>query len=645
MQALYNQLMAGSTGGATPRPAVEEVFATSTYIAAGAQNNVVNNIDLAGKGGLVWCKARSAVSAHMLIDTAQPTKGLDTSATTAQITLATTFAANNNGFTLGGNASPNTSGSSYVAWTFAKASRFFDSVHYTGNGNDEQGVAHNLGAIPGMVIIKNLATGDWVVWHKSFAEAGLSLPNGYLLLNTTAAYAPTAVPGRVYADASYIYIHNLSAAFENTAGAFYVAYAFAHDPAADGIIQCGWYQGNGAAAGPSINLGWEPQFVMIKNLTSTSNWVVFDSSRGMGVSLADDSVMYPGATTAETADTAYITPTSTGFTLNSSNVNLNAGASSYIYMAIRKMPSKQPTSGNKVFSATVLAGSAASRDITSVGFAPDLVLSRLSTATPTYVFDREKGIHKYAITSSTAAELSVTASINAFSSDGIQVGSSLPNSSGTWTHYFFRKYPGVFDIVTWAGTGAGSTMPHKLGVTPELVICKNRTVAKDWQVTNIYGKSAIWNTTAAGIDNGNSAGYLSPTTFDLLGVSVNESVYASGSNYIAYLFATKAGVSKVGQYAGDNNSTTGKFVDCGFAGAARFVMIKNMDAVGDWMVWDFAHGIVANSSQIWTPISSSSSALKNEMVLNAVPGGFTVLQTSVANANILGNNYLFLAFA
>jgi hypothetical protein len=41
--------------------------------------------------------------------------------------------------------------------------------------------------------------------------------------------------------------------------------------------------------------------------------------------------------------------------------------------------------------------------------------------------------------------------------------------------------------------------------------------------------------------------------------------------YIAYLFATVAGVSKVGSYTG-NGSTQN--MDCGFSSGARFVLIK-----------------------------------------------------------------------
>ena len=60
----------------------------------------------------------------------------------------------------------------------------------------------------------------------------------------------------------------------------------------------------------------------------------------------------------------------------------------------------------------------------------------------------------------------------------------------------------------------------------------------------------------------------------------------------AYLFATLAGVSKVGGVTHSGSSTD---VDCGFSNGARFVMLKRTDALGDWYFWDSVRGIVAGN--------------------------------------------------
>ena len=77
--------------------------------------------------------------------------------------------------------------------------------------------------------------------------------------------------------------------------------------------------------------------------------------------------------------------------------------------------------------------------------------------------------------------------------------------------------------------------------------------------------------------------------------TVNSGYWATGNatyDIIIYLFATLAGISKVGTYVGSSSGVV--TVDCGFTSGARFVLIKRNDAVGDWYVYDSVRGI--NSS-------------------------------------------------
>ena len=70
----------------------------------------------------------------------------------------------------------------------------------------------------------------------------------------------------------------------NATGQKYIAYVFAHDPEPDGIIKCDNY--TGTATGRKITLGWEPQYVMVKDTSSTGNWWIYDAQRG-GMKLYD----------------------------------------------------------------------------------------------------------------------------------------------------------------------------------------------------------------------------------------------------------------------------------------------------------------------------------------------------------------------
>ena len=119
-------------------------------------------------------------------------------------------------------------------------------------------------------------------------------------------------------------------------------------------------------------------------------------------------------------------------------------------------------------------------------------------------------------------------------------------------------------------------------------------------------------------------------------------VNRSGETYIAYLFATLDGISKVGTYtgAGSGNSVD---VDCGFTAGARFVVIKDTEATGDWYVYDSTRGIVSGNDPIlfFNSTAAEQSAADDIDPLNA---GFTVVSNN-SGLNTSGRTYLFLAIA
>jgi hypothetical protein len=129
----------------------------------------------------------------------------------------------------------------------------------------------------------------------------------------------------------------------NTNGDTYVAYLFAHDTASDGLIQCGSYTGNSSTDGPEINLGWQPQWVMIKDTTgSQGSWVIFDTARGIVTSDVDP-VLQANLSNAEYTGTNYLDALSNGFKLTvgggsygtTQDTHVNYTGHTYIYIAIR----------------------------------------------------------------------------------------------------------------------------------------------------------------------------------------------------------------------------------------------------------------------------------------------------------------------
>ena len=326
-------LATAGAAGAGDATYVDDVFSTFLYEGNNSTQTINNGIDLSGEGGLVWQKGRSMSSGswsipHLLYDTERGTrKLLSSSSSDAESTPVYGVSSfNSNGFSL--NDSYTHSNSSvidggYCSWTFRKAPGFFDVVTYTGSGS-VQNISHNLGSVPGMILIKNLDTQyDWAVYHRS---TGNSI---YLRLNTTAASASSSSYWNNTTPTSTHFTIGTNSTI-NQSGASFVAYIFAHDDARFGtnedesVISCGTFN---ATSGTQVNIGWEPQFLLAKNVTSANDWSIVDTMRGFTAD--SDNYLLANKAQPEYGYPLYA-PTPTGFT-----VSFTANNDAYIYMAIR----------------------------------------------------------------------------------------------------------------------------------------------------------------------------------------------------------------------------------------------------------------------------------------------------------------------
>ena len=215
-------------GAVATKTYVDDIFSTFLYTGTGSSGKqIVNNIDLSNEGGMVWLKNRSSTGSNTILDTVR-TNGFDKSLytdTSGSEVSGWSSTANSNGFTLGqGYTNINGSGETYASWSFRKAPGFFDVVTYTGNGTNGHQIAHNLGSIPGMILIKNLDTTDnWVVGHCKLADTDPW--DHQLQLNTTGA----AVNDTRFADTPPTSTHFTVGASdgENKNSSNIVAYVFA----------------------------------------------------------------------------------------------------------------------------------------------------------------------------------------------------------------------------------------------------------------------------------------------------------------------------------------------------------------------------------------------------------------------------------
>lgn len=323
-------------GAASTAPDVSEVFSTDLYTGNGSSQTITNGVDLAGEGGLVWVKQRSGTQFHSLHDSGRGFYGtLSSNSTAAEDTGPYGVSGfNSDGFAIDNAGSyVNNSGSTYAAWTFRKSPRFFDVVTYTGDGAAGRTISHNLGVEPGMIVVKRRdTTGEWWVWHR-----GKSGFRG--MLDSTQAFDSDS-SGTIWGDgathtapdSSDFTVSSYSGV--NASGGTYVAYLFAHDDADDGIIQCGSYTGNGSATGPTITLGWEPQYVMIKRTDLAEEWQVWDNARD--TSSPHDAVLYPNRNWNENFESSRpVAFNSTGFQPQTDRGAVNASGGTYIFTAIR----------------------------------------------------------------------------------------------------------------------------------------------------------------------------------------------------------------------------------------------------------------------------------------------------------------------
>jgi hypothetical protein len=353
-----------------------------------------------------------------------------------------------------------------------------------------------------------------------------------------------------------------------------------------------------------------------------------------------DAFLYPNLANAEVTAGGSEIVTSTGIQIT----GFGAGIT-YIYIAIRRGPMKVPTVGTSVFSPNAVTSGTV-----TTNFPVDLQIAAYRS---TYTYnstanDRLRGVSTNAtttsslglITSSTNAEGGACVSSLNWSSVGTAVPGELSGVSSIYWN--FQRAPGFFDEVCYTGTGSATTFAHNLGVVPELMIVKNRNGVNPWPV---YAASqtainyATLNSTSAFSTAGSSTWNNTTPTSLVFSVGNSAEVNGSGSTYVAYLFASCPGVSKVGSYTGTGATQT---IDCGFTGGARFVLIKRSDSTGDWYVWDTARGMVSGTDPSLLLNSIAVEVNANSVYTTGV--GFQIVSTA-AGINASGGTYIFLAVA
>ena len=665
MDPITQQIALASAGASADPLYVDDVFSTNLYTGDGSTETITHGIDLAGEGGMIWMKQRSGTYKHTLWSSdvlGQNNQGwaadLSTNNTNAASPFSTSQSASYPAVTSTSHTSGfyNMSGVDIVNWTFRKAPGFFDVVTWSGDGNANRSIYHNLDSVPGCIMVKAInSTRDWNVYHRKTTDND---PEDYTIRlaedNPKFNYTffrdtpPTSTYFKVDGSTSM-----------NASGTTYVAFLFAHDDQRFGtdenesIIKCGGYD-SVYQTDVNVNVGFEPQWLLIKNVDASSHdWFLYDPMRG----LTHD--YDPGNTarrvTANMSSTeaasSGIELNSTGFKIQGTNPSgLNTWGSGvgnrYIYIAIRRSH-KPPSSGTDVFTpvfTNVSENRYASTGWTSQsGFPTDTIWTKPETIANWVVDSRL--IESYMKFNLSDGEAS-TSPFGFDTQDGVKEGSdNFPNSGVKFADWHFKRAAGFHDVVLYDGNGSSSqTLTHNLDAVPELIIVKRRSGGTGYWHTYV---EYLGNTRGVTLNTSNAAGNstsllwanTSPTSTQFT-VGGSTHLNNSGNKYYAQLFASVSGVSKIGSYTGTGNNVN---VDCGFTNGARFILIKRTDATGNWFVFDTARGISSSGGDPYYNTNNNDTQT-NLDYLNTLSSGFTVRSTASA-LNASGGTYLFFAIA
>jgi hypothetical protein len=306
---------------------------------------------------------------------------------------------------------------------------------------------------------------------------------------------------------------------------------------------------------------------------------------------------------------------------------------------------KVPTVGTSVFAPVFQNGAGT----VTTGFPVSLVIAQKPDGAGANVQDRLRGgsTNSYSVlySYSTNAEASGTGAGYGFDNNTGYVDAF--SSSAPRAYWNFQRAPSFFDEVCYTGDGySAQDVNHNLAVVPELVLVKSRSATGSWYAgcnfgNSSYSKLQLQSTAAAVSGSYNSTiDQISqkPTSSNL---QVAYLVNTSAEKYVAYLFATCAGVSKVGSYTGTG---TTKQIDCGFTAGARFVLIKRTDSTGAWYVWDSARGIVAGNDP-YLLLNSTAAEVTSTDYVDTYSAGFEISSTAPAAINASGGTFIFLAIA
>jgi hypothetical protein len=276
---------------------------------------------------------------------------------------------------------------------------------------------------------------------------------------------------------------------------------------------------------------------------------------------------------------------------------------------------------------------------------PDLVwIKNRNTTLSHNVYDTVRGPTKRLQPNLTNAQ-SIVNGVTAFIPNGIEVGNAtddvnytLNNTYAAWM--WNRGVTPGFDIVQYAGRGAGTVINHNLGTQPAFVLIKRTDAVSNWigyhkgsgvdkyfyMTSAAFGdQTAAWRPTANGF-----------------GISQSwTDASATAETFIAYMWAEVPGFSKFGSYTG-NGAADGPFIYTGFR--PKLIITKRTDSAssGDWNIVDSVRN-TTNPVNKYMYLNATN-AEGTATIYDFYSNGFKIRESG-AGTNASGSPYIYIAFA
>ena len=348
--------------------------------------------------------------------------------------------------------------------------------------------------------------------------------------------------------------------------------------------------------------------------------------------------------------------------------------------------------GATLFEGRRYVGTSSIRHITGFGFAPDLLwVKARNIGYDNNIFDTFRGASSIMRTNADTAAQTVLTSLVHFDADGAGLGAGVDNNQANKTYVAYgwkaggtptidnaggqtptsgsrmivgstsvanyavaNIYPkrqsvntaGLFSISEYTGSGSQATIPHGLGVAPDLAMVKCTSHTGKWVVHHnghTEGYVGYLDTNAAQDGTGD---HIKTSGADSIHLNNgHDRINGSSKTYIMYCWAAVDGVSAFGGYSGSGSTPQSIVYAGGNEFTARWFLIKRLNGTQSWIMLDGFR-----STGRWTKYlyadATNAEGDENSFGITPTTDGFSFTSAdSGTPINTSGGTYIYCAFA